>query len=285
MMTTPLDGIYAKLDRTKTQIDHLQRMIDGFCMYWPVGKTSKLDVERDEEVWSFTIEAPIPKDIPVAIGEVLHNIRTPLDHLACAVALKYSGSNKGVYFPFGADKKTLEDQMREKCKRLPATALDLIRKWRPYRSGNDLLWAIHDLNRSDKHAEIVPVNLSSGSNSETYLTVWSGMALVLGSRTGQHLYAVRRSPEEMAQMGSPTAMYDVPPGTQINYGTDGCTAEESLQFLTTTPGATFSTDMRPSLGIAFKRNVGASLEPVCSVLTRMASEARSVVADFEKNLF
>jgi hypothetical protein len=80
-------------------------------------------------------------------------------------------------------------------------------------------------------------------------------------------------------------MYAVPPGTQLNYGTAGCTPEESLQFLTTTPGATFSTDMRPSLGIAFKRNVRPALEPVCSVLARMASEARSVIADFEKNFF
>jgi hypothetical protein len=126
-------------------------------MYWPAGYTSKIDIERDEEVWSFSIGASIPKDIPVAIGEVLHNIRTPLDHMACAVAS------------------------------------DLLRNWRPYKGGNELLWALHDMNRSDKHAEIAPVNLSSGSNSETYLTVWSGMALVLGSRAGQHLYAVRRS--------------------------------------------------------------------------------------------
>jgi hypothetical protein len=38
-------------------------------MYWPVGYTSKIDIERDEEVWSFSIGAPIPKDIPVAIGD------------------------------------------------------------------------------------------------------------------------------------------------------------------------------------------------------------------------
>ena len=282
MVALALNGIYAKLERTDSQIQQLAGMIEAFFMYWPVGQISTFDQTLDEDVWTFAIGSPILPDIPVVIGEVLHNIRSSLDLVISAVAKQCGGSGKGTGFPFGADATALEDQITQKCKPLPHRAVDLIRKWQPYKGGNDLLWAIHDLNRADKHREIVPVNLSTGSNSATYLRIWTGLALVIGHRNAQHLIVSRRSPQEIAEMDSPTAVYEVPPGTQLNFSTVGCTAEESLQFLRTTPGATFTTDMQPALDIAFKDTVGAPLEPVCSALTRMAREARAVIADFEK---
>lgn len=285
MATSALSGIYAKLDRTGAQIHQLGQMIEGFFLYWPVGHVSTLDKELDEEIWSFAIGSPILPDIPVAIGEVLHNIRSPLDQLVSMVAQNHSSSARDTYFPFGSDGAALEDQIKQKCKKLPSDAVDLIRKWKPYKGGNDLLWAVHDLNRSDKHRAIVPVNLSTGANSATYLTVWRGLALVVGHRNAQHLVVYRASPEEIAAMGSPTAVYEVPVRTRLNFSTAGCSAEESLQFLRTTPGATFTTDMHPNFNIAFKDALGAPLEPVCLALTRMAREAHSVVVDFEKAFF
>lgn len=284
-MSDALGDAYAKLARTRVQIDQLHRMVEGFLMYWPVGSTSKVDPGPDEETWSFAIGSPIPKDIPILIGEILLNLRAPLDYLACAIALKYSGSNKGVAFPFGRDQAGLEVQIKEKARRLPAAAVDLIRHWKPYKGGSDLLWAIHNLNISDKHLNLLPVNLRTGANSTTYLTVWTGLALVIGSRKGQHLLVERRSAEEISAMGSPTAVYEVGPGTQLNFGTAGCTAEESMQYLTCTPGATFSTDMRPSLDVAFVEHVGDPLEPVGAVLLRMSGTALSLVEEFDKNFF
>ena len=285
MATLALNGICAKLDRTGTQIHQLAGMIEVFFKYWPVGQIATFDQELDEDVWAFAIGSPILPDIPVVVGEVLHNIRSPLDLVIGTVAKKCGGSGKGACFPFGANAAAFEDQIKQKCKTLPLQAVALIRKWQPYKGGNDLLWAIHDLNRSDKHRDIVPVNLSTGSNSATYLRVWTGLALVIGHRNAQHLVVNRPSSQEIAVLRSPTAIYEVPPGTQLNFSTIGCTAEESLQFLRTTPGATFTTDMHPNLDIAFKDAVGAPLEPVCSALTRMAKEARAVIADFEKEFF
>ena len=260
-------------------------MIEGFLKYWPIGHVSSIDPVLDEEVWSFALGSQIPPDIPVMIGEVLHNIRSSLDQLMCAIASNYSGTSKDTYFPFSKEADSLDSQIKQKCRRLPGAANDLIRKWRPYKGGNDLLWFLHDLNRSDKHVDIIPVNLSTGVNSATYLTVWSGLILVIGHRNAQHLLVRRASLEEIAQMGSPTAVYSVPPGTQLSFNTHGCSAEESMEFLRSTPGAKFSTDMRPMLDVAFRDNCHEPLEPVCSVLTRMADEARKVVVDFEKAFF
>jgi hypothetical protein len=285
MPAKELSGIYAKVSRASAQIPELARMVEGFFLYWPIGQVSKMDAARDEEVWSFAIGSEILPDIPVAIGEILHNIRSSLDQLACAIAEKTGGAGRDTYFPFGADANALDEQIKQKCKRLPQGAIDLVHKWKPYHGGNDLLWAVHDLNRSDKHRHVVPVNLSTGSNKTTYLTVWTGLVLVIGHRQAQHLMVHRASAEEISKMGSPTAVYSVPRGTHLNFSTQGCTADESLEFLRTTPGATFTTDMRPLLNLAFAGTARDPLQPVCSVLSEMTEEVRKVIVDFEKAFF
>ena len=185
MTPHPLQNANAKLDRTKNQINQLRTMIDGVLRYSSHRRIKRLDQECDEEIWSFELCTPIPQDIPVVIGEILHNLRSPLDHLACALARQHSGTDKGVFFPFGANLEAFEMQANEKCKKLSKDAVDMIRAQRPFRGGNELLWAIHDMNRSDKHREISPINLCTSANSASYLITRSGLALVLGSRTGQ----------------------------------------------------------------------------------------------------
>lgn len=250
-MTQPLlANAYAKLDRTTAQIRDLRGLI-GACLRYSSHKTvCRFDADRDEQVWSFQLNPPIPSDIAVIVVEILHNLRVPLDYLACALARHNTGSDKGVYFPFGQNEAGFVGQAEQKCKKVSTEALAMIRALKPYKGGNDLLWSIHEMNRADKHREIVPINLRTGSNSLTYLTVLSGLVLVVGSRAGQHMTVIRRSAEEIAQMGSPTAVYEIEAGMQLNFGTGGCTAEQSLEYLTLTPGATVQTDMRPTFNIA-----------------------------------
>jgi hypothetical protein len=113
-------------------------MIEGFFLYWPVGQVSRLDEELDEDVWSFAIGSKILPDIPVAIGEILHNIRSPLDQLMSLIAQKNGGLGKATYFPFSADAAGLEDQIRQKCKQLPPAALEP-EHWRKQRQLPDSL--------------------------------------------------------------------------------------------------------------------------------------------------
>lgn len=285
-MTQPfLANAYAKLDRTTAQIKDLRGLI-GACLRYSSHKTvSRFDADRDEEIWSFQLNPPIPSDIAVIVGEVLHNLRVPLDYLACALARQNTGSDKGVYFPFGRDKDAFVEQAEQKCKKLPVEAVAMVRALKPYKGGNELLWSIHEMNRADKHREIAPINLRTGSNSLTYLTVLSGLVLAVGSRAGQHLTCIRRSAEEIAQMGSPTAVYEIGSGMQLDFGTVGCTAEQSLEYLTLTPGATVRTDMRPTFGIAFKSMIGGGMEPVDMTLQRMATLVREILDSFDKKFF
>jgi len=86
-------------------------------------------------------------------------------------------------------------------------------------------------------------------------------------------------------MGSPTAVYEIEAGMQLGFGTVGCTAEQSLEYLTLTPGATVQTDMRPTFGIGFKSMIGGAMEPVDMTLQRMAALVREILNSFDKKFF
>lgn len=286
-MTPSLSLPIAKVERTKTQIKDLDQKIRTFLRGSAHEVVSEFDVDADADVWSFRPKREVPELFAVMAGEVLHNLRSALDNLACQIALKNSGSFKETYFPFGARADIFEAELARKGKKLSSDAIDMVRALKPYKGGNNLLWALHDANRRDKHVALSPINLLSTSNAASYLTVLSGLALVIGSRYGQHLLLDKPRPtaEEIAVMPSPTGIYTVGPSAKILFGTEGCTPDQSREFLTTTPGAKFQTNMRPTFNIALSDVEGFELEPVVATLNQMRDLVESILLTFKRRFF
>jgi len=287
-----LHSAIAKIKRSETQINDLDANVRALFDGGGYERASQFDSTRNLEIWKFRVTTRIPDVLPVIVGEVLHNIRSSLDNLACAIASNETGSTSGTYFPFGKDETIFERELARKCKNLPSLAREMIRAVKPYKGGNDLLFTLHDLNRADKHVRLCAVNVSTGANLATYLTVHRGLALVVGAECGQHLYIDEYtgakpmpSADEIAAMPDPTAVYATPPGVQLSFGTRGCSAEKSLEFMTATPGAQFETDMKPTLQIAFRDVRGAETEPVIAVLSQMREATARIIAEFRTTFF
>ena len=100
---------------------------------------------------------PPPEMTPVLIGDIIHNIRSSLDHVASEMARINSKPDKHVYFPFGESASGLEEQIKRKnftyC---GDDAVALLRTFKPYKQGNLELRALHDLDILDKHRALVP---------------------------------------------------------------------------------------------------------------------------------
>lgn len=93
----------------------------------------------------------------VAIGDVLHSLRSALDIMAVDLVKHKGGNPKGVYFPMAENEAALSGRIREKkFHRAGPEADALLRRYQPYRGGNAFLRALHDFNVSDKHSELVP---------------------------------------------------------------------------------------------------------------------------------
>lgn len=100
---------------------------------------------------------PLPDEVPLILGDAIHNLRASLDLLACDLVRANNGDPSGVYFPFCQNGEDLESIIkRRKIERCSPDVIDLIRSIKPYKGGNDALRAIHDLDIADKHQLLIP---------------------------------------------------------------------------------------------------------------------------------
>lgn len=108
--------------------------------------------------WAIYFDEPVPPHWAPIIGDIIHNLRSSLDLLACEIVRLNKGDPKDVHFPFAKDATELETMIKNrKIDRADPGAVDLIRALKPYRGGNKALRGVHDLDIVDKHQALLPV--------------------------------------------------------------------------------------------------------------------------------
>ncbi|PZU05997.1 hypothetical protein [Sphingomonas sp.] len=91
------------------------------------------------------------------IGDALHNLRSALDHLACACAIAQGESPDHTQFPILLKETGLEQKLRKDLVKAGPVAIDLVGALAPTPLGNPMLAALHELDIIDKHRLILPV--------------------------------------------------------------------------------------------------------------------------------
>lgn len=156
-----IDPLYApklKLDRAKGHISDLNAEILAFLKRKPYCAVVETYHKPGRYALRFREQEALPVNIPLIIGDAVHNLRTTLDHLACALVHLAGGKTKGVYFPFAESDTALEATIKKRLiGRAGPKVVDVVRRLKPYKGGNLILRGIHDLDIADKHSIIVPV--------------------------------------------------------------------------------------------------------------------------------
>lgn len=149
----PFSGAKLKVSRARKHIAELQRVIDEFSATEFYEIVMKLD---DLERWMPVVFPfkPIPDELPLIIGDAVHNLRSALEHLVYALV-----PSRETAFPMHMTQKNFET---DKSKlnliedALPGAKDLLLKKVQPYTGGNgELLYALHSLDKSDKHHKIL----------------------------------------------------------------------------------------------------------------------------------
>jgi len=167
----PLFGCELKLRRVQHHFDALQKAFDGFLGSDPYEIVNERHPEREEYVlWVKVREEPPPEWSPI-IGDVVHNCRSALDHLAWQLVIrnkgKPSGSTAFPIFsksPFDAslyssakEAKNALGRWNRQVKGIHDNDVALIKRLQPYNAGKDseiaVLSMLSDLSNWDKHRE------------------------------------------------------------------------------------------------------------------------------------
>lgn len=156
----------SKIDRAKKHLEELQKEIDTFFKLQPYKISTKRDPETKRHIYYLTDVMNVPDKIALISGDVIQNLRSALDHLAYDLFVqenKGALSAKHIYFPIEKDLPSYEREKERKTKGISSEKLKLIDSIKPYKGGNNTLWALATLNNIDKHRLLITVGSTFGS--------------------------------------------------------------------------------------------------------------------------
>jgi hypothetical protein len=163
-MTDRLSGVRLKMGRARKHLEELHALIQEFMQGDPERTDSigGADLHIDNIKGKLTCDARIPDAPPVhkwglVVGDVLHNLRSALDHLAWQLVLANGKSpTSRTEFPIFKDDREFKDQARRKVGGMSKDARTAIESLQPYATRKDdpegePLWCVQELSIVDKH--------------------------------------------------------------------------------------------------------------------------------------
>jgi hypothetical protein len=148
-----------KVERAKKHFIDLESEWCAFLNGNPYVFKAKDDVNKGKRTYYLFQADKIPDPVPLIIGDVLHNLRCALDHLAYHLAtLKTKVPEKlaKVYFPIFKSATAYKSGKAGKIDGIGEDAIKAIDRVQPYGGGDgEILWLLHTLNIADKHKFLV----------------------------------------------------------------------------------------------------------------------------------
>ncbi len=158
-------GARLKIQRAIRHVQELQALMVAFH------KTEfcKVHLEKEatgREVVKIDFLAPPPVDCATIIGDVIHNIKCALDHIAYEIA-----AEERVYFPKGAKRENIEasPDYRLIQKASPEVANFILNDVQPYMGGKCLVWELTSLDNMDKHRLLIPTLMLTALQNVTVM--------------------------------------------------------------------------------------------------------------------
>jgi len=152
------------------------------------------------------------------IGEIIHTLRTALDHLAYQLFIvsRTDPLDEGdrIEFPIYDDSKTTESNAFRPIKTLRPEIIEAIRKVNPCKTNQPLLWILHRLDIVDKHRRIVTCHLAHHSvfirDALRQLLTETGYADMLPVLELRPAFVTSHRTGRRAQVGD--ILFSAPPG-------------------------------------------------------------------------
>ncbi len=160
--------VQQKAERANKHIGDLRTAIGAFIASRPYEFGTSITPLNGQLRYCITGMRPIPMQIPLIMGNAIHDLRAALDHLATQlyqVGTGSSGTSKDTAFYIHRKKSTYEHHFPERVRGMRQDAIDALAALEPYEGGKgELFCALHDLDIVDKHRALV----AAASGLEAY---------------------------------------------------------------------------------------------------------------------
>jgi hypothetical protein len=174
-----LPGVYAKIARAKEHRSILKSEVESWVKSNPYVVAYKVNAQRTR--WRVVLAEKRPFDgvrWALILGDLIHNLRSALDHLYYAVAERYAVGRlvddeeiRQRKFPMAPDPKKFADFKRKRSVGIPDRVWDIIEDQQPYKRRNRHAAALFaDINRLDNVDKHHMLHVMAASTHEV---VWS----------------------------------------------------------------------------------------------------------------
>lgn len=161
-MAYGLDGCLAKIERAKEHHESLKTYVAEFLK--SANECLKQSSYHSDDGLKVILRAtcPLEPDLKIAViaGEIVHQLRSSLDHLLCAL-IKQNGNtrSKQSQFPICTTRENYDNEVRRgRIKGVSLTAEKLIEQFQPYNNkdpNTTTICVTSNLNNWDKHNALV----------------------------------------------------------------------------------------------------------------------------------
>jgi hypothetical protein len=155
--TTIFLGPKLKIERANKHIGELQAVLDAFLKtnFYRLGIDKNLNDGKN--VLTFELIGTLPSDVPLIIGDAIHNLHTALDLVIWEIESRIGKPDRSTKFPFYQTRSELVGAIENGNLKTAEISRVIIDDIKPYRGGNDLLYGLHDLDITDKHKLLIPI--------------------------------------------------------------------------------------------------------------------------------
>lgn len=257
-MSDPRDDIHLKIEWAYKHIDEFHSVIKAFMNTKPYGFAIDRDPKTGEVIYFVSKAEETPFELSLIAGDILQNLRTALDYLACCL-VRANGGKPTIHtmFPISDSAPTTPEQktsFQRKVKGMRQEAIDEIHAIKPYKGGNNVLWRLNRLNNIDKHRLL----FSCGAA----FRAWNA---------GQHLRATNPLPAAQAMADHWIGPVGFKPSFPLKVG---------HELYRDVPGAEVNKNIQITIDIAFNEPGVSEGEPLMLVLRSTLNRVRGIVDDF-----
>lgn len=153
------EGPSLKIERADKHIRELDDALNAFVETDFCRFGVEFDPKRGHYVLRFKMTKKPPRELGTVIGDAVHNLRSALDLAYCDI-LRDIGETPTDYsrFVFEEDREKLVAKLKSGPMKAAADIIDLLADVvKPYRTANNPLFLLHNLDISDKHFLLIPV--------------------------------------------------------------------------------------------------------------------------------
>ncbi len=146
-----------KVGRAERHLDELHQALRAFREKQPYEIRIDDQTSPTQRLYRLHIREEVPIGLSLIVGDVIHNLRSALDHLVYQMVLSnHHGPRRSNAFPICDTRDEFDSGHAARLRGMTQDAVRAIKGLHPYKGGNDALWRIHKLDIEDKHRLLIP---------------------------------------------------------------------------------------------------------------------------------